>query len=71
MKSHCSFPEQSCLIGVALAGLASGVLLISSFIRCGPIGETSLLCTLVGGATRSRVVANYSPTSTQLEAIIH
>jgi hypothetical protein len=31
----------------------------------------SLLYALAGDATRSRVVANYSPTSTQLEAIIH
>ncbi|XP_062162126.1 glucuronoxylan 4-O-methyltransferase 3-like [Alnus glutinosa] len=47
------------------------VLLVSSLIGCGPIGETSLLCALAGDTTKSRVVANYSPTSTQLEAIIH
>lgn len=71
MKTRCSFPEKSLLIGVALSGLIGGVLLVSRFIGNGPIGEMSLLCPLGSGATRSRAVANSSPTSTQLEAIIH
>jgi uncharacterized protein (TIGR01627 family) len=71
MKSRCSSPEKAFFIGVALATLIGGVLLVSSFIGYGPIRETSLLCSLAGGGSRSCAVANYSPTSTQLEAIIH
>jgi uncharacterized protein (TIGR01627 family) len=64
MKNRHSFSEKSLFIGVALAGLIAGALLISSFIG---IGGNSLLCSRIGG-----VANNYSPAmSIQLEAIRH
>ncbi|XP_022775663.1 probable methyltransferase At1g27930 [Durio zibethinus] len=51
---------------IAIAGIIAGAILISSFIKT---ADNSLLCSLAN--SRSQAVAEYSTTSTQLQAIIH
>ncbi|XP_041010312.1 probable methyltransferase At1g27930 [Juglans microcarpa x Juglans regia] len=67
MKKSRSVTEKTMFIGMALAGLMGGAVLISSFIGS---GDNYLVCLLTGGP-RSLAVASYSPTETQLRAILH
>ncbi|KAB1225825.1 Glucuronoxylan 4-O-methyltransferase 1 [Morella rubra] len=67
MKNGRAFTYKTVFVGLSLAGLIFGaVLLISSFVLS---GENQLLCLLASASGRG--VANYSPTEIQLQAIIH
>ncbi|KAF2286488.1 hypothetical protein P3X46_011519 [Hevea brasiliensis] len=66
MKNRHYLPEKSWLLGVAIAGLIIGGLILSSFMRS---GDTTFLCSLA--SSRARSTAEYAATPIQLQAIVH
>ncbi|PON54990.1 IRX15/IRX15L/IGXM [Trema orientale] len=70
IKNRNSLPEKPWFLGLSLACLVAGALLITAFLRADE--ATSRLCSLTGGARiKSAVADDYSPTQTQLQAILH
>ncbi|XP_041014263.1 probable methyltransferase At1g27930 [Juglans microcarpa x Juglans regia] len=67
MKNGRSLSENTLFIGVALAGLIVGAVVVYSFIGS---GKNYLLCSQTDGSG-IRAVSGYSPTEIQLRAILH
>lgn len=68
LKSRNFLPERPWFIGLSLACLVAGALLVTTFLKS---EEGSRLCALTGAHIKTTAENDYSPTQIQLQAILH